>query len=465
MISPIYLSELASASDGVLRGADLAFTSVAIDTRTLVAGDIYIALKGEQFDGHQFIRQAIEKECAALVISDPVLAQAQAKPVLLVENTLQALGECGRINRERFSGPVIGLTGSSGKTSTKNMLESILQEQGPTCATQGNFNNEVGVPLTLLSINDRHKYAVVEMGARKLGDIGYLSKFVQPDVAILLNAGTAHIDIFGSQENIVKGKGEIYTELKPGAAAVVNFDDPAKDVWLATLQGRNTLTFSLQDSAADIFASDITCGDTACRFTLNYRGMQQSIHLQVPGQHNILNSLAASAAAIHLGFDLPSIALGLSKLNSVAGRLMSIPCSEQLVIIDDSYNANPASMKAALDVLALRTGFKVAVLGEMAELGDFSRKLHLELAKYISTSAVDRVYLIGEHAREMAEIIGEKAIAAQTKAEILESLDHLDHIFDVHEQYNELVNTSILIKGSRSTAMDELVDMIIKRAH
>lgn len=469
MIESIYLSELGLATQGVLSGEDIAFSSVAIDTRTLTQGDLYIALKGEQFDGHQFVAQAVKKGCSSLVVSDESLVRVQTDepktPCLIVNNTLSALGECSRINRERFSGPVIGLTGSSGKTSTKNMLESILLEQGATCATQGNFNNEVGVPLTLLSINDQHKFAVVEMGARKLGDIMYLSKLVQPDVAILLNAGTAHIDIFGSQENIAKAKGEIFNELKPGSAAVVNFDDPANEAWLDSLEGKSILTFSLNNANADIFASEIRCDDTSCRFNLNYSGSKQAINLPVPGQHNILNSLASSAAAIHLGFDLSVIATGLEKLSAVSGRLMSIPCSERLVIIDDSYNANPASMKAALDVLALRTGFKVAVLGEMAELGDFSRKLHLELAKYIAASMVDRVYLIGAYAKEMAEVIGLKAIAAESKSAILESLEQCDHIFDVHEQYNELVTTSILIKGSRSTAMDELVDMIIKRAH
>lgn len=469
MISAINLSELEQATKGDLIGGDIVFSSVAIDTRTLATGDIYIALKGEQFDGHQFIPQAVEKGCSAVVLNDVQLADSYvdnaALPCLIVENTLRALGECGRINRERFKGPVVGLTGSSGKTSTKNMLECILLEKGATCATQGNFNNEVGVPLTLLSINDQHQFAVVEMGARKLGDIQYLSGFVQPDVAILLNAGTAHIDIFGSQENIVKGKGEIFTALKAGAAAVVNYDDPARDFWLSTLNDKATLTFSLNDPAADVFASQIVCEDAGCRFNLHYLENEQHIQLHVPGQHNILNSLAASAAAIHLGFELSTIASGLSKLNSVAGRLMSIPCSGQLMIIDDSYNANPASMKAALDVLALRPGFKVAVLGKMAELGDFSRKLHLELAKYITTCAVDRVYLIGEHADEMAEIIGDRAIPAESKTEILESLERLDHVFDADEQFNELVNTSILIKGSRSAAMDELVHMIIKRAH
>jgi UDP-N-acetylmuramoyl-tripeptide--D-alanyl-D-alanine ligase len=467
MIDSILLSELAVATQGELQGKDIEFSAVSIDTRTLSHGDLYIALKGEQFDGHQFMDQAIDKGCAALVVSDlSIKSQTLSeRPYLIVSDTLNALGECARINRERFSGPVIGLTGSSGKTSTKNMLECILQEKGKTCATQGNFNNEVGVPLTLLSITEQHQFAVVEMGARKLGDIRYLSRFVQPDVAILLNAGTAHIDIFGSQENIAKAKGEIFTELKPGSAAVVNLDDPANKAWLVSLKGKAVLTFSLDSANADIFATGMLCDDTSCRFDLNYRGMKQTIHLPVPGQHNILNSLAASAAAIHLGFDLSEIAQGLEKLSTVAGRLMSIPCSEGLMIIDDSYNANPASMKAALDVLALRTGFKVAVLGEMAELGDFSRKLHLELAKYIATSLVDRVYLIGAHAQEMAELIGSKAIASDSKAAVLESLEQLDHIFDEHEAYNELVKTSILIKGSRSTAMDELVDMIIKRAH
>lgn len=473
MIRSMCLSQLAVATNGQLKGKDIDFDSVAIDTRTINKGDLFIALKGDRFDGHQFIDQAISKGCSSLVVTNDSVFEDQIDKkrikadisCLYVEDSLRALGECARINRENFSGAVVGLTGSTGKTSTKNMLESIFLEKGATCATQGNFNNEVGVPLTLLGINEQHKYAVVEMGARKIGDIEYLANLVQADVAILLNAGNAHIEIFGSQENIVRAKGEIFTELKEGASAVVNFDDLAKEAWLSTLIDKRVLTFSVSNQDADVFASEIMCTESACNFVLNHNGSQEPVSLPVPGRHSIANSLAAAAAAILLDFDMTTIASGLKKLNSASGRLMSIACSERLVVIDDSYNANPASMKAAVDVLSLRAGFKVAVLAEMAELGDFSKKFHLDLAQYVAESNIDRVYLIGRFADEMALIIGDKAIAMNTKSEILESLANQDHVFDLSENYNELVTTSVLVKGSRSTAMDELVSMIIKRAH
>lgn len=465
MIEAISLSQLASASNGLLAGKNVEFASVAVDTRTLSNGDLYIALKGDNFDGHQFVKQAIENGCSGIVInkySDISKSELGSTSYVTVENTLEALGVCAQINREFFKGKVVGLTGSSGKTSTKNMLKSILAEKGSTYATHGNFNNEVGVPLTLLNIDSSHEYAVVEMGARKQGDIEYLLGFVQPDVAILLNAGTAHIDVFGNQENIVLTKGEIFTCLKDKGLAVVNADDPAKQIWLDSLSGKQVLTFSLNKCGADIFATDIEVNDLSSTFTLNYKELSQQVFLPMPGVHNIANSLAASAASIHLGFELSTIANGLAKLNGSSGRLMTIPCSENLVVIDDSYNANPSSMKAAIDVLALKQGFNVAVLGEMAELGDFSKKLHLELAKYVSESAVDKVYLIGAFAKEMAKLIGGKACVADTKAAVLDSLSTNEKIFEIDG--DAFVTTNVLIKGSRSTAMDELVDMIVKKA-
>jgi UDP-N-acetylmuramoyl-tripeptide--D-alanyl-D-alanine ligase len=465
MIQPISLYQLADVSKGASMGENIEFSSVAIDTRTLNQGDLYIALKGEYFDGHQFIGKAVTKGCCGFVINndaDYIDEELEMTPYVTVDNTLKVLGDCSRINRENFQGKVIGLTGSSGKTSTKNMLESILTEVGSTCATQGNFNNEVGVPLTLLSINEKHKFAVVEMGARKKGDIKYLNDFVQPDVAILLNAGTAHIDIFGSQEAIVLTKGEIFSSLKIGGRAVVNIDDPAHQIWLDSLEGKDILTFSMDIKTANIYASNIESNDISTNFILNFMGNSQQVFLPVPGLHNVANSLAAFAAAIHLGFDLATIANGLSKLNASNGRLMTIPCSELLVVIDDSYNANPNSMCAAIDVLSLKQGFKIAVLGEMAELGDFSKKLHVELANYVAHSNVDKVYLIGTFSVEMAEIIGERAQAARTKSEVFESLKNKEEIFKT--DVNRLVATSILIKGSRSTKMDELVEMIVKEA-
>lgn len=447
-------------------GKNIEFSSVAIDTRTLNKGDLYIALKGENFDGHQFIGEAVHKGCSGYVVNnndaDLINKKLTLTPYIAVDNTLKTLGDCSRINRENFQGKVIGLTGSSGKTSTKNMLECVLTEMGSTCATQGNFNNEIGVPLTLLNINKEHKFAVVEMGARKKGDIGYLADFVQPDVAILLNAGTAHIDIFGSQEDIVHTKGEIFSSLKSGGRAVVNLDDPARQIWMDSLEGKEVLTFSVCVNTANIYASNIEQKDLSTTFILNFKGASQEVLLPVPGIHNVANSLAASAAAIHLGFDLKTIANGLAKLNASRGRLMTIPCSNQLVVIDDSYNANPSSMRAAIDVLSLKEGFKVAVLAEMVELGGLSKKLHMELAKYVAQSNIDKVYLIGPFADEMSELIGERAFVALTKNEVFECLIKNEEIFKTN--VNKLVTTSVLIKGSRSTAMDELVDMIVKKA-
>lgn len=465
MIQPISLNQLTEASNGILKGENIEFSSVAIDTRTLKKGDLYIALKGDRFDGHEFIGKALESDCSGVVANNDTdfsNIKFGVTPCVSVNSTLKALGDCSRINRDNFKGKVIGLTGSSGKTSTKNMLECILTEVGSTCATQGNFNNEIGVPLTLLSINENHKFAVVEMGARNKGDIKYLNEFVQPDVAILLNAGTAHIDIFGSQENIIITKGEIFSSLKSDGLAVVNIDDPAHQIWLHSLEGKNVLTFSLSQQAANVYASKIEQKDLSTNFILNFKGVTQEVFLPAPGLHNVANSLAASAAAIHLGFDLKTIASGLAKLSASSGRLMTITCSEKLIVIDDSYNANPNSMRAAIDVLSLRPGFKVAVLGEMVELGDFSKKLHLELAEYVKQSKVDKVYLIGPFAFEMAELIGETAQVALTKNDVFECLKNNEEIFKTDK--DKLEATSVLIKGSRSTAMDELVNMIVKKA-
>ncbi len=465
MIRSISLSHLADISKGHLVGSDTEFNKVSVDTRVLSKGDLYFAIKGERFDGHQFISQAVDMGCSGLVVNESFRefsAERLTVPYVLVENTLKALGNCSQINRENFSGKVVGLTGSSGKTSTKNMLERILAEKGTTCATQGNFNNEIGVPLTLLSINKNHHFAVVEMGARRKGDIEYLSQFVKPDVAIILNAGSAHIDIFGSQDNIVSGKGEIFSSLKKDGLAVVNKDDPANEIWLSLLDGKGVLTFSVSDQTADVYATKINSNEQSTDYILNYQGCVQAVNLPVPGLHNVANSLAASAAAIHLGFEIDVIAKGLAKLNMTEGRLMSIQCSENLVVIDDSYNANPSSMRAAIDVLALKRGYKIAVLGEMVELGDFSEKFHLELANYISNSSLDKIYLIGPFASDMAEIIGERAVSAATKQDVFAALKKQQEVFQIDEKAD--FTTNILIKGSRSTAMDELVDMIVKEA-
>ena len=462
MIESTSLSHLAKIEEGILTGSDVLISSISIDTRTLKKGDLFVAIKGEAFDGHQYINQAEKAGCSGIVAEKELVSST---PSLRVKNTVKALGALSGVNRDVFKGTVFGLTGSSGKTTTKNMLATILKEKAPTCATEGNFNNEIGVPLTLLNIAKEHRFAVIEMGARSVGDISYLGQFVKPDVAILLNAGVAHIDIFGSHENIVTAKGEIFGSLGENGIAVLNADDPAAELWAKQLQGKAVYSFALSEAAFDkpelnalngqhlkLWAEAINCHEEFSLFTLHFNGQTQEIKLSAPGMHNVSNSLAAAAAAISVGVSLETVAKGLSKIENSGGRLNTIKVKGGLRLIDDSYNANPESMVAALKVLSLYEGDKVAVLGEMAELGELSEKLHCELAEYALTTRIDKFYLTGTFAAAMKEIIGDKAQCFKTNVLLADQLR------------KELVNgETVLVKGSRSSAMDEVVELIKRR--
>jgi len=456
MIKALSLSQLAQKTDGKLYGSDVIFSRVSTDTRTIKNGDLYIALKGEKFNGFDYIDRAVQADCSAVVMNscEAVNESLTAdKPLLLVSDSIRALGEAASLNRLAMKGPVIGLTGSSGKTTTKNMIATILSEEGETCSTEGNFNNEIGVPLTLLNIDERHDFAVVEMGARSPGDISYLSGFVQPDVAILLNVGVAHIDIFGSYESIVATKSEIFDALKPDGIAIINADDPAINIWQKKLGDKQKLSFSVQDEKADIYASEICCDADSSSFNLHYQDTSMAINLPMPGLHNVSNSLAAAAAAIAVGIAPVSISKGLTKLISTEGRLHASKLSQNLTLIDDSYNANPASMKASLDVLSLRSGYKVAVLGEMAELGALSESLHIDVAKYAAKTSIDKFYFIGRYAELMSACVENRSVVSNNKQDIA------DLLFKSLEK-----EESVLVKASRSACLDELVEMIKERA-
>jgi len=462
MIESASLNRLAEQEHGVLNGQDVLFDSVSIDTRTIEQGDLFIAIRGDSFDGHNYIHQAEKAGCCGVVVEN---ALGGTTPSLQLNNTTKALGAIAGINRAAFKGTVFGLTGSSGKTTTKNMLATILNLQAPTCATAGNFNNEIGVPLTLLRINEKHKFAVVEMGARTAGDIRYLGQFVKPDVAILLNAGVAHIDAFGSYESIVKAKGEIFSTLSEQGIAVLNADDPAAELWSKQLQGRTIYSFALSglpfsDESSStlrkvkykLWAENIVCRAESSTYILHFNEQIQEVNLSAPGMHNIANSLAAAAAALAVGISLERIAQGLSSLESSAGRLETTKLGDDLLLIDDSYNANPDSMIAALNVLSLHAGHTVAVLGEMAELGDLSEKLHCELAEYASSTSIDKFYFIGAYAKAMKEIIGERAKSFESNTLLSDQLG------------KELVSgETVLVKGSRNAAMDEVVELIKRR--
>lgn len=453
MINDISLSRLANLIPGVLKGKDHSCRSISIDTRSLSKGDVYLAIKGEHFDGHAFVEDAVQKGCGGLIVEQCADEVNPSVSTLIVDDTVEALNALALWNRQQFKGGLVGLTGSSGKTSTKNMLAAILSEKASTSATKGNFNNEIGVPLTLLDIAKEDQFAVVEMGARKPGDIAYLSEIARPDIAVVLNAGQAHIEIFGSYDAIVSTKGEIYDGLGADGIGLINLDDPAHPVWMNKLRGKQVLSFSSQNAQADVYASALKCDAQGSCFNLSYEGASVKVSLPMPGLHHVQNSLAAAAAAIALGLSLEEIAHGLAAVKSSQGRMDRIELAG-LSLLDDSYNANPASVKAALNVLAMQDGYRIAVLGEMAELGREAEALHVDVAAHARDCNIERVLLLGPYAPQMAECIGGRSEVFQTKDALVESIfanEHQDKI--------------ILVKGSRSAAMDEVVTMLKRRAH
>jgi UDP-N-acetylmuramoyl-tripeptide--D-alanyl-D-alanine ligase len=446
MIKPLLMSDIASVTGGELSGRDIPVHGVSIDTRTIQAGDLFVAIKGESFDGHDYISMAIEKGCAGVVVESGDVSEV---PAVLVENTRLSLAQIAGMNRQNFAGKLVGITGSSGKTTAKNLLASIFSQAGRTMATKGNFNNEIGVPLTLLTLQQDHEFAVVEMGARRVGDIDYLGSFVRPDVAILLNVGDAHIDVFGSYENIVTAKSEIFNNLAENGAVVFNADDPAAQAWVEMTSDQRTIRFSAGDNDAEVWADVIEYKQDYSRFNLCVEGESTPITLPMPGHHNILNALAASAAAIAVGLTLEQIKYGLESAANDDGRLHAIDLPNGTRVIDDSYNANPASMKAALDVVNLYEGTKIAIVGEMAELGDFSERLHIQVADYGRSTEINQFLLVGPYAEGMARVLGERARVFPDKQALIEYLGPMVK-----------GNETILVKGSRCAAMDEIVDWL-----
>ena len=444
MIVEMPLSELKKRCGGELRGQDVRFKSVSTDSRSIGEGDVYLALKGENFDGHEFVRQAEEKASAIVAERDCGVS----KTCLIVQDSRYALGQIGAYCRDNFAQPVVAITGSSGKTTTRNMLTAIMATQGSVCTTLANQNNEVGVPLTLMSLSSEHVAAVVELGARRRGDISYLGQFVKPDVSILLNAGTAHIGEFGGYENIVLGKGEIYEVLGEDGIGIVNLDDAASAQWLERLKGKRVMTYSLQNEGADVYARHVELGSNSTAFKLFHGEQSVLVKSSATGMHNVSNALAASCAALALNLDLNTIAQGLSLYRAEGGRLCREALAQGLTLINDAYNANPASMMAGLDVLAVDDCYRIAVLGEMGELGELAHSMHIDVADYAANSAIEEIWLIGQYAEDMAKRIGSKARVFGSKQEIANALLNL-----------QVAPATILLKASRFVALEDVVTM------
>ncbi|BAU72688.1 UDP-N-acetylmuramoylalanyl-D-glutamyl-2,6- diaminopimelate--D-alanyl-D-alanine ligase [Metapseudomonas furukawaii] len=427
-----------------LVGSDVSFDGVSSDSRKIGPGQLFVALVGPRFDGHDYLADVAAKGAVAALVQRKV-ADAPI-PQLLVSDTRDGLGRLGAYNRDGFTGRVAAVTGSSGKTTVKEMLASILRTQGTVLATRGNLNNDLGVPLTLLELAPGHDSAVIELGASRVGEIRYTVGLTRPQVAILNNAGTAHVGEFGGPEKIVEAKGEIIEGLAADGIAVLNRDDRAFDIWFARAAGRKVLSFGVADARADFRAENLERDARGCvGFSLRGLAGEADIQLNLLGGHNVANALAASAAAYALGVPLVGIREGLESLQPVKGRAVAQLAASGMRVIDDSYNANPASMLAAVDILAGFSGRTILVLGDMGELGDWAEEGHREVGAY-ARGKVSALYAVGPLMAHAVTAFGDQGRHFADQASLIQAL--------ADEQDN---NTTILIKGSRSAAMDKVV--------
>jgi UDP-N-acetylmuramoyl-tripeptide--D-alanyl-D-alanine ligase len=452
MLKPLLLSEVAPALGGRVFGADAAFSAVSTDSRRIEAGQLFIALVGPNFDGHNYLAEVAAKGAVAALVQREV-ADAPL-PQLVVADTRVALGQLGALNRAAFAKPLAAVTGSSGKTTVKEMLASILRAglNGPVLATRGNLNNDLGAPLTLLELAPEHVAAVIELGANHIGEIAYTVGLTRPDVAIINNAGLAHVGEFGGPEKIVEAKGEILEGLSEQGVAVLNRDDAAFATWRARANGRQVLSFALRDQAVDVHARELWRDARGCAgFALAGIAGEARIQLNLLGEHSVANALAAAAAAHALGVPLVGIKAGLEALQPVKGRAVAALAASGLRVIDDSYNANPLSMCAAVDILAAFSGRTVLVLGDMGELGEWAERGHRDVGAH-AAGKVDALYAVGPLMAHAVAAFGANGRHFADQASLIEALRL------------ESANTTILVKGSRSAAMERIVDALLNRA-
>ncbi len=433
------LSKVAEMTGGELIGADVALDSVATDSRLVKIDQLFIAIEGERFDAHDFVADLVSKAGAALVHKkiDCDL------PQVLVKDTLQALADLAGEWRKQFTHPLVALTGSNGKTTLKEMITAILSVDNNVLATYGNLNNHIGVPLTLLQLRKEHDFAVIEMGANHHKEIEFLTQIARPNVAVLNNAGAAHLEGFGDLQGVAQAKGEIFIGLGTQGVAIINADDKFADYWKDSNTDRKVITFGINNKStiSGRLSSDgglmIKVGEVEVR-----------VNLKLLGRHNALNALGATAVSTVLGIKLETIVDGLESLQPVKGRLSPVAGINSTQILDDTYNANPDSAIAALDVLAQRknTAF---VLGDMGECGDKAVEMHENIGEQARLAGIDRMYCLGEHSAKACDKFGENGQSFNEMDVLLTSLKK-----DVTS------DMTILIKGSRTMRMERAVEAL-----
>jgi UDP-N-acetylmuramoyl-tripeptide--D-alanyl-D-alanine ligase len=447
------LAEAAAAMTGVLRGDGAAvFSGVVTDTRKPVAGALFVALKGANHDGHDHAAAALAAGAIAVVVArdDDTFGPAR----IVVDDTLVALGRLATAWRLRNSARVVAVTGNSGKTTTREFVAAVLREGGETLATQGNLNNEIGTPMTLLQLDSAHRYAVIEMGQGHPGDIACLVGMARPEVALVTNVTGAHLAGFGTLDAIADGKGEVYAQLPPDGTAIINADDAYAARWRASLPSCRVLTFGFA-AGSDISASGVSTGDDGCaRFTLHVAGQTHAVTLAAPGLHNVSNAMAAAAAGMACGIAPARIAAALATVTAVSGRLVVRNLADGTRLVDDTYNANPGSVKAAINTLASFAGTRLLVLGHMAELGADAGAMHRDVGAHARAAGVDALLVTGDFANETAAGFG-------AGAQVFGDVDAL--VAALRPRLGD--NTTVLVKGSRSARMERVVAALTGEKH
>ncbi|MFG1497669.1 UDP-N-acetylmuramoyl-tripeptide--D-alanyl-D-alanine ligase [Saccharospirillum sp. HFRX-1] len=439
------LSQWAEAAGGQLLGDDVVVTQVSTDSRSLTAGDIYVALKGEHFDGHAYVDAALEKGAAAVVVE---AQQSTSVAQLMVPDTRLALGQLAGLLRQAFSGQVVALTGSAGKTSTRAMLQRIFAQQPGLLATEGNFNNDIGVPKTWFRIAAEHQRVLLELGANAQGEIAWTAGFSRPHISLLLNASEAHSEGFGGLDGVRLAKGEIIDGTLADGYCVLNRDDPAFEQWRKRAGSRSVLSFG-ESEQADVRLLDFETTATGSAFRVRLPAGEISVSWSMLGRHMALNAVAAAATAWVAGLSLPTIGEGLQAMQPEPGRLHPVPSQHGGLLVDDSYNANPASVRAAIDVLAPSSDDTLLILGDMAELGADAERLHAQVGDY-ARGRISAVWTLG-------------ALSASASAAC--GGEHFDSIETLMAALSSRLTktTAVLVKGSRSAGMERVVETLKRK--
>ena len=443
------LAAVAAACGGFLQGQDREYGAVSSDSRTLRADDLFVAIKGPHYDGHDFLDACMREGAAGAIVSRPL---AILLPQVVVKDTLAALAALASAWRSQHDIPVVGVAGSNGKTTVKEMTAAILGRLGPCLATRGNLNNHIGVPLTLMRLEPVHRTAVIEMGANRIGDVAALAAIARPTVGLITNAGAEHLEGFGSLDGVAEGEGEMVAALGPADTAVINADDTYAALWQRMSRAGRTVTFGLGRHAevrAVEIEQSVTAEGFALRFELVAGGQRCPIQLRLAGRHNVINALAAAAAARAAGASLEVISAGLTAVRAVKGRLQRMATPIGAWLIDDSYNANPSSLRAALELLHDLEGEKWLVLADMGELGEYSQQSHVEAGAMARASGVARLFAAGPLSAHAAEAFG-------GGAEWFPDVEAL-----IRRVAAELgPGITVLIKGSRMNRLERVVEAL-----